>query len=198
MQKVFLNLLFLSFFFVSCNNNSRESVPADIKADTGLKKDTISVFPVTDYLLGQLKLIENLPVTPLRINEQQGSIDSVWIKREDVKNFAKPFLKPFIDSASLNKYYEGSSFLDQTLNAVTFSYTLLPGTPDSINLKEINVYIKPQTNEVDRIYLVKEDGGAQQQLTWKSGKWFSIRTIKGTNVQEEKVKWNFDERNSDE
>lgn len=194
MQKKALLIVMTAVLLFACNN----------KKDTGkqlketiepvaLKKDTLTVFPVTDYLLGQIKIIEDLPVTPLHTLKEKKIVDSNWISREDVKKLAAPFLTPVIDSASLNMYFSGNSFLDQTVSAITFTYTVLPEVPKDVTLKEINVYVDPHTNEVQRIYLVKEKGDTTFQLTWKSGSWFSIRSIHGSEINEEKVKWNFDE-----
>lgn len=162
------------------------------------RKEPLPVFPVTDYLLGQIAAIEKLAVTPLVIKTSGNQVDSMWIKREQVRDFAKPFLSPVIDSASLNAYFDGRSFLDQTVNAYTFTYDAKGNLPKEISLHEMNVYVEPEKNEVTRIYLVKNEGDSTIQLTWKAGKWFSIRTIiqknDSTEVKEEKVKWNFDEQ----
>ena len=92
--------------------------------------------------------------------------------------------------------------MDQTINAVTFSFDAKMKLPDSIKLNHWDVYIDPQKNTVQRIYMVKEDivNGANitTQLTWKADKWCSIRTImqqpgKDPQVKEEIMKWNFDE-----
>ena len=162
------------------------------------QKEPLPVFPVTDYLLGQLAAIEKQSVTPLMIRTSGNQVDSIWIKREQVRDFARPFLSPVIDSTSLNAYFKGKSFLDQTVNAYTFTYEAKKDLPKEISLHEMNVYVEPEKNEVNRIYLVKYEGDSTIQLTWKAGKWFSIRTIiqknDSTEVKEEKVKWNFDEQ----
>lgn len=153
----------------------------------------MAVFPVTDYLLGQLHEIENTPITPLMTEEKNGKVDCAWVKREEVRNLATPFLQPAIDSNLLRNSFSGSSFLDQSVNAVTFIYTAKPGAASASALREITVYVTPESNTVERVYLVKESGDSLLQLTWKSGSWFSIRSISGQQVKEKKVKWNFDD-----
>lgn len=155
--------------------------------------DTVPIFPVTDFLSGELSKIEESPVTPLLTTTQQGHSDSVWIKREDVRKLAAPFLTPVIDSASLSNDFKGTSFMDQTINAVTFTYSPKPAASHASDLSEIDVYINPQKNTVNRIYLVKDNGDSSTQLTWKPGQWFTIRTISNGAVTEKKVKWNFEE-----
>ena len=156
-------------------------------------KDTIPVFPVTDYLMGQLSSIETLQTTPLKIIDNGSKADSSWIQREDVRALAAPFWQTVIDSSSLQEYFTGNSFLDQTVGAITFTY--VPKSDNLIDngLREINVYIDPTTNKVQRIYLVREKGDTTFQLTWKSGSWFSIRSIINDKVKEEKVKWGFND-----
>ena len=92
--------------------------------------------------------------------------------------------------------------MDQTINAITFSYDAKTKLPDSIKLNHWDVYIDPQKNTVQRIYLVKEETingeSVTTQLTWKVNKWCSIRTIvqqpnKDPQVKEEIMKWDFDE-----
>lgn len=195
-QVIFVNLQMLKnicFFVIvaaitmSCHERSSQVVIHE------RPKDTLSVFPVTDYLLGQLSNIEAMPTTPLKLTGEEGKADSSWIRREDVRALAAPFLHPVIDSASLQKYFNGNSFFDQTIGSVTFTYTPKADAGSNAELREINVYVNPNTNKVQRIYLVKESGDTTLQLTWKSGSWFSIRSIVDNKIKEEKVKWSFSE-----
>lgn len=187
-------LLLFSLCTAACTSNKKtREQSSNTDSLTVIQRDTIPVFPVTDYLLGQISILEQSPVTLLQTTQDNQAIDSVWYQREDARRLAKPFLSPVIDSFSLQKYFTGNSFIDQTINAVTLTYTPLSANSPVDGLREINVYINPQSNEVTRIYLLKEKGDTTIQLTWKSGDWFSIRTISGSKATEEKVKWNFNE-----
>lgn len=166
-----------------------------------MKKDNLSMFPVTEFLEGQLKNIENSPVTPLKLIIADGKIDSVWITREMIREFAEPFLTPLIDSASLSFYFDGESFIDQTVNSVTFTYDANQSLPKNISLRTINVYADPELGNITKVYLLKESYldklVTKVQLTWKTDQWCSIRTIvqkeeETTVITEEKVTWNFD------
>lgn len=184
-------LLAIILTLISCKQNAKTTTYAPTA------QDTIPIFPVTDYLLGQIGEIEKSPVTPLLISKQNDRVDSQWKTREQIREFAAPFLTPLIDSASLQKYYTGKSFLDQTINAYTFTYDAKQNIPDSISLREMNVYVNPGTKQVDRLYLVKNTGDTTLQLSWKAGKWFSIRSIiqmaDSAKVSEKILKWNFDD-----
>ena len=192
---VVLALIFPLLFFCSCLENTNST----------LAKNTVpsqAFFPVTNYILGQLREIDSLPVTPLKITTINGIDDSVWMKKEDIRIFAKPFLYPDIDTANLKSFFIESSFLDRSINAFTFSYDPITTLPDSFSLKRWDVYIDPQKNIVKRIFIIKEqkNNGSLQtiQLTWKSNSWCKITTIttapgNQSNRKEEIMKWNFSE-----
>lgn len=194
MHKQYFLFIIVFILLISCDN-TREKKRAKQLAATALNDngDTMNIFPVTDFLSGQIRILEGSPVTPLRLLIKDGKTDSVWIAREDIEKFASPFLTPVIDSMFLNKYFRGNSFLDQTVNAVTFNYGVRPEYAKEVPLKSVTVYIRPQTNKVERIYLEKESADTIEQLTWKANNWFSIRKIEAGRINEEKVKWNFDE-----
>lgn len=185
----------LFLFFMACNNNQEQDVSQSKSAE-----EKQSFFPVTQFLLGQLNEIEGMPVTPVKITSSGNKKDSIWLKKEDIRAFAAPFLRPVIDSAGMQQYFIEKSFLDQTINALTLSYDLKSTIPDSIKLNHWDVYIDPQKSTVQRIFLVKDETVNGQnittQLTWQVNKWCSIRRIvqepnKEAVVTEEKMKWDF-------
>lgn len=191
----FLSIGFL-LIFISCHSGNTGQL---LKNNPD---DTANIFPVTSFLKAQLKRIDTMPVTPLKIVTENGETDSVWMKREDIRPHAMPFLTPLIDSATMTSLFSEKSFLDQTINAFTFSYDPKKKLPDSINLTHWDVYMNPQTKNIDRIYLVKEknnsDANTTTQLTWVINKWYSIRTITQLpnaqpKIKEEKMIWDFDD-----
>jgi hypothetical protein len=160
------------------------------------------IFPVTSFLKAQLRQLDTLPITPLLIYTANGKLDSTWLKREDLREKALPFLSPEIDSTTMHSLFSEKSFLDQTVNAYTFSYDPKGKLPDSILLVHWDVYMNPQTNSIERIYMVKEKNSAGKnvtnQLTWVVNKWFSTRTIIQNQsgepkVTETKLIWDFDD-----
>lgn len=189
--------VFLFFFIGGCHSKDVKQSAQTINAD-----EQQSFFPVTDFLLGQLKEIDSLPITPLKITISNRKQDSVWLKKKDIRDFSIPFLHPLIDSASMQNLFSEKSFMDQTINAITLSYDPKIKVPDSIKLTHWDVYIDPQKNTVQRIYLVKEETingiNTITQLTWKVNKWCSIRTIQQQiklppEIKEEIMKWDLDE-----
>ncbi len=181
----------------ACHNAEQKKILPEIPVE-----EPVSFFPVTEFILGQLREIDSLPVTPLKINFDSNKQDSVWLKKEDIRKYASPFLHPVIDSVSMEDLFSGKSFLDQTINAFTFSYDAKTKLPDSIKLTHWDVYIDPLKSNVLRIYMVKEELINKEhittQLTWKSDKWFSIRTImqqpdRQPQIKEEMLKWDFND-----
>lgn len=190
-------LLILIFLAGSCSEE--RSTTAETKGiDSSLNQ---TFFPVTEYIRGQLSEIDSLPVTPLKIISYNGRHDSMWMKKEDIRAFAKPFLSPEIDSVNLKDLFTEKSFLDQTIDAFTFSYDPKDVLPDTLQLKRWDVYIDPKKNSIKRIYIIKEtnNAGVKQtiQLTWKSDQWCKITTITESEnnqppqVREELMKWDF-------
>ncbi len=189
----------LCIMFFGCHSNNSNQQPPSVVSDS---LQVQSFFPVTEFLLGQLREIDNMPVTPVKVTHVNGKTDSVWMTKKDIRSFAAPFLTPVIDSTSLRNLFTEKSFLDQTINAVTLTYDPKVNLPDSIHLNHWDVYIDPEKGTVQRIYIVKSQmiNGANitTQLTWRANKWCSIRTITEEDkmapvIREEIMKWEFDE-----
>lgn len=203
MQKFFRIIYLISFFFLCSCHNKEKSKAHNLNQIQNIDsvQEAQFFFPVTEFLLGQLKEIDSLPVTPLKIINANDKRDSIWLKRNDIRTFAKPFLSPIIDSNTMQNFFEEKSFLDQTINAVTLSYDPVKRLPDSVKLNHWDVYIDPQKNTVQRIYMVKEEvineTTITTQLTWQVNKWCSIRTIEqqpkmAPQVKEEIMKWDLE------
>ena len=98
-------------------------------------------------------------------------------------------------------YFTETKFKDQTLNAITFTYDPSQTIPDTISLRHWDVYVNPETGNVEKVYIVKtiKEQGANftQQLTWQTDKLIKITTILNTaDGNQELLKevvfiWNF-------
>ncbi|MBS1735302.1 MAG: hypothetical protein JSS98_01700 [Bacteroidetes bacterium] len=189
----FYSILFI--FFISCH-----SAPSPTK-ELGAKEEKVEVFPVTDFLLGQINEIEKMPVTLLKVVSQNGKVDSQWVSRDSIRYFSKPFLSPVIDSVNFGKNYSAHSFLDQTVDAFTFTYDAIKVSADSFPITHLDVYVDPQSRKVKRLYMIKEkimEGkNNMQQLTWNTEDGFLIRNILSgksdsiPDIKEVSVKWKF-------
>jgi hypothetical protein len=179
--------------FLNACNNSEEKTTASNNPTTEEKP---SFFPVTAYLKGQIREIKEKGITPIKYITINNHTDSVFVTFAELDEVLKEFLHPEIDSANLIPFFTESKFLDQSINAFTFTYEPKPQTPDSIPLTHWDVYIEPEISKVKRIYLVKRAGQNKTlQLTWQSKQWCKTTTIvtnpdgSATVEKEEKLSW---------
>ena len=174
---------------LSCNNSN------NTKTESVEKQ---KFFPVTSFIKGEIYTIKKAGVNPLKYTTVNNHADSVWLKIEEIDDAVKEFLHPEIDTANLVTLFTEKRFLDQTINAITFTYEASVPLPDSMKLTHWDVYIDPEANTVKRIYLVKQiSNSTLMQLTWIANKWCKITTIvtdeKGVSKveKEEKIIWDF-------
>ncbi len=183
--------------FAACKQKSNTAEASQKMPAQELEKP--GYFPVTNYFLGQLTEFKNNGINPLKLAKQKDRTDSVWVKVEAFEKEFADYLSPQIDSASLAPYFTEKKFLDQTLNAITLSYDPVKQVPAAFPLQKLDIYIEPEKNTVQKIYMVKTlPGNKQQQLTWQAGK--QCRSIvvyesadgKPVIENETIIKWDFD------
>ena len=199
-----MKTILFSFCFIivltSCNNKNKQAVAAEKTSTVETNKDSAEAFfPVTNYLRGEIAQIKTIGITPIKKHiKNDVTIDSSWLKPEDYQKEFADFLTPVIDTANLIPWYSQNKFLDQSVNAYTFTYDPLKTLPDSMQLLHWDVYVDPKSQNVKRVFIRKKiSADEEQQLTWQSGKWCRMVTIKntGNNVaitNEVKIEWSFD------
>jgi hypothetical protein len=198
-----IRLIFPLCFFVlllSCNTSKKENVLRTDEVQIEEKKDSAeNFFPLTAFLRGDIAQIRELGITPILKNiKNEKTIDSQFVKQEDYQKVFADFLSPDIDSTNLKRFYVQSRFLDQSVNAFTFTYDGLKGLADSLPLKHWDIYVDPQTGKVRRVFMLKRmNADEETQLTWQSGKWCTIVLIKNKAdkkeiISEKKIEWSFD------
>ena len=188
--------LFTSLLLGACKPDKNKDTSTPL---VGLEqKEKASFFPVTNYIKGQIAEIRKYGLAPIKFDITNGKRDSAWLKNEELDGVFKPFLFPVIDSSNLITVYEESRFVDQSINAFTFTYTPIRKNDSAITLKRWDVYINTTTNEVQRVFMVKQEGNKEIQLTWQHNEWCSIRTIANKEdgspmiEKEELIKWKYD------
>ena len=186
-------LILSAVLLCACGNNTPEAKTAVSKVE-----EKPSFFPVTSYLKGQLYDIKAKGVTPIKYTTINNRTDSVMIKLDSLNILCKEFLQPEIDSTNLINVFTEAKFLDQTVDAFTFTYDAKKNIPDSVQLIHWDVYVEPETSKVRRVYITKKgDSNKILQLTWQSNQWFKIVTIisnkDGTSTveKEEKISWDY-------
>ena len=178
----------------SCSNSPK--VKEKEKAEQVKEKEVF--FPVSPYLRGQVADINQKGVNPLKYTTINNHTDSVWLKITDLNEAFKEFLHPEIDSVNLIGLFTEKKFMDQTIDAFTFTYDAVGKLPDTMTLNHWDVYVDPNTGKVRRIYMVKNIGiNKTLQLTWQSNKWCKLTTIVelpngiSSVEKEEKITWDF-------
>lgn len=194
-----LNRFLLATLLLSsaCNNNSKVPVSKETSVTPQIIiGDTVTnFFPVTSYLKGEIFGIKASGITPVKKTIVGKMIDSVYLKEADFEKTFSVFLFPTIDTSNLKNTFTEKRFLDQTLNAFTFTYDPTNVKNNNFAFTHWDVYVDPETNKVKRIYLTKNiDTDTQLLLTWQSGKWCKIVTVKNASiVKEEKISWSYEE-----
>lgn len=198
MFRAIVFLLVIELFF-SCKNGQHAGAGETTQKETSaLNTSNEPFFPVTNYLKGQISEIQKGGVNPLKYVTINNTTDSSWVKIEDLDKEVAPFLETVIDSSNIAHLFSEKKFLDQTINAYTFTYDPTGQLPDTFQLLHWDVYVDPVANEVKRIYMIKKTKKNKiDQLTWQSDKWFRIVTIatdkndKASVEKEVLVKWDF-------
>ncbi len=178
----------------SCTNSPKEKE----KEKTVPVNEKEAFFPVSSYLKGQIVEIIQKGINPIKYTTVKDHTDSIWLKTEELNEAFKEFLHPEIDSANLITLFSEKKFMDRSIDAFTFTYDAIGKLPDSMTLSHWDVYVDPNTENVKRIYMLKNiSPNKTLQLTWQSNKWCKLTTIvdlpNGTSAveKEERITWNF-------
>lgn len=142
---------------VSCNTIADKDKAAitDQHGSSSENKETVSFFPLTNFIQGQLTEIKQSGINPIKFDNAE-SKDSTWIKIENLESEFSDLLEPVIDSSSMSRYFKETSFLDETLNTVTLTYDPKGVLPPDIPWLHWDIYINPENNKISRIYMVKK------------------------------------------
>jgi hypothetical protein len=204
MKKLFF--LFLIIVCISsCHNSNTAVADSSTKSntDSSAEEKPTSFFPVSSFLKGQLAALDSVPFTPLVYTTINGDTDSSWLKKSQLREFLAPFFSVTIDTTNLLNLFRETKFNDQTLNAITFTYEPSGKLPDSVQLRNWNVYIDPASGKVRSIYMVKQFTSKElstgqsytQDLIWTTDKSAQIITIlnqpdgNSTVLKEQKIIW---------
>ena len=194
-MKISLQVIASIFILLSCNHAPDKSTVTPAVNKTQEKQ---RFFPVTAFIKGQIYDLKSRGINPLKYVTENNHTDSSWVKTEQLDAELHEFLHPVIDTANLITLFTETSFFDQSIDAITLTYDASGPLPDTMQLKHWDVYIDFDSQNVKRIYLVKEiDNNKTLQLTWVSNQWCKITSIttdkNGNSIVEKEVKlfWDF-------
>ena len=164
----------------SCNGPGQQQPTS--QDTTTAKADTPKTYiPVTDYIRGEIKKLDSLPVGILKRSTVGSKTDSGYIKLEQFRQLAQQFLAPELERGRFERSFAESSFYDQSTELLTFTYQATD--PASI-VRRVDVLISPSLtlDKVKSIYLEKAwksgDTAINSKLYWKAGASFQVATEK--------------------
>jgi hypothetical protein len=189
---------------IGCNNTNNDTINKEVKeCNKDSTNNAKGFFPVTSFLKGQLIILDSLPITLMYTVTSNKKTDTNWLKKEQVRPLLEPFIADEITATNLITFFKETKFKDETINAITYTYSPLKPLPDSLAIQHWDMYINPETGSVQKIYLVKEKAIEDEviitQLIWQTNKWAKITTLKKkangetSIVKEEKIIWSFNE-----
>ena len=127
-------LLFTAFFlFAACKNQKQ--------GNQGTAVAKKNYFPVADFLRSEIHYVDSLPLGITKYHIEHNQADTVYIKSEEFDQLAGAFLPPVLTSAAFENDYTETSFMDQTTQTVTFTYSTQNSKQD---LQRIDVLAKPE------------------------------------------------------
>ncbi len=187
-MKIVVNITILSLLTIlnACNNSESKLAP---------DKDTVGYFPLENYLFQQINSLDSS--NNFYLETKTGDVKLMPpITADEAKTLASVFLDLDDFSASNKKYFTQNIFMDNTTASYTFNYT---SNLDELRVKNIDILLDTQTNNVKRIFINKgytvNDSAITERLSWKNNESFSItRLINYKNeppkIEQATVKWN--------
>ena len=187
------SLFFVLSTLISCHQNENTAIEKNETKEVDTTSEAPSFFPLGNFIKGQIVDIKNSGINPIKITTINNLPDTSWINVEAFEKIFGEFYSPFIDSTSLQPFFIENKFFDQTLNAITLTYTSVGNVPDSIPWKYWNIYIEPETNKITRIFMVKAlDLDRTRQLTWIPGVSAKAVTISPNGAEDEiNINWSY-------
>ena len=77
------HLIIFAFSLLTGCGAKQEATPEEVKVE----KESITFFPVTSFIKGQIHILDSLPVTPLLITTHKGKVDSAWLPAAKLKPY---------------------------------------------------------------------------------------------------------------
>ncbi len=185
----YIFILIFVYLIASCSQNkAKKSTTAEPESDA-------SFFPVGNYLLGDIASIKQSGISPKYFHVKNDISDSSFLKIQNIETNLSEFLSPKIDSIGMNSWVKESKFYDESIASFTLSYDVKKDCFEKTAWRKWDVYVDPETQKVDRVFLVKNISDSTiAQLTWipKSHAKIVIINNRNSSVVEEKTFiWNY-------
>jgi hypothetical protein len=170
---------FMTVLICSCHEPDQQQATNE---NTTPKTDTTKAYiPVNDYLRGEMRTIDSLPVGILKRLTIGNKTDSGFIQPAEFRQLSAQFLTPELEKGKFEQTFTESSFFDQSTELLTFTYA---STDPASTVRRVDVLISPSLalDKVKSIYIEKawksNDTAINSKLYWKSGTSFQVVTEK--------------------
>jgi hypothetical protein len=182
-------ILIFVFLIASCTQNKSD------KSTSDQSESDVSFFPVGNYLLGDIESIKHQGISPKYVHIKNGNSDSSFLQLQLIDSCLSDFITPMIDSVSLSSMVKESKFYDESMESFTLSYDVQNAYLKKTPWRKWDVYINPETQKVDRLFLVKKNSDSTiVQFTWIPKSFAKIVLINNQNssvVEEKTFIWNY-------
>ncbi len=148
---------------------------------------------ISGYLKGQLAYLDTVPYAFLKVTlKDTVYADSIFLTKKQVNEIINSFLVKELEKKEFEKRFDETTFLDGTINTLTLTYQ--PKNTSEM-IQRVDVYVNPETEQISKIYIVREKDLVSQQLLWKHNSSFTLITTtmdkqNNETVKTEKVIWN--------
>lgn len=144
---------------------------------TTYANDSITFFPVQDYLAAQIKEVDSVPYFIYCLRQSSAGKDSTVLNREAFDKATLLFTRYNISDTAVKKYYKESVFGDESTNSNTLHYAT---ENKDLPVQSIDVLLKPDDQKVKRIFITtienRNDSTIVTRLGWKQHESCSIST----------------------
>ena len=180
MNKLLLALILSCTLVYSCKSKKNE------------EEQPANYFPVLSFLKSQVMNVDTSFYRIVKVQKENGLIDTALIKREEFKKFASDFITiPDISSEDLKDEYTETKLYDEAINRFILSYT--PKEADAeIQRQDITISPSGDSSKVETIYIDwlidKGDSIVQKKMFWQMDKSFQVITSISKPGQPERLK----------
>ena len=175
MIKHFFVFILITAAIISCKDSAKE-------AETKTLQEQENFIQLTSFLHGQLIDIERDHLNPIVYITENNKTDSTWVSNEKIVAVVAPFLNPVIDSTNLKTYFKLNSFYDSTMKRFIFAHEPTSNLPDDFPLLKWDVFVDPEAEKIEKLYIEKQVGDLRQILTWNTDRSCKIVDIKNDKV----------------
>lgn len=182
-------ILIFVCLIASCSQNKSEKSTAE------QSEPDASFFPVGNFLLGDIESIKQNGISPKYVHIKDGISDSSFLQIQNIESNLSDFLLPIIDSTGLSAWVKETKFYDESIESFTLSYDVQKNHFEKTSWRKWDVYINPESQKVDRLFLVKNISDSTiAQLTWIPKSFAKILIINNQNssiLEEKTFIWNY-------